>query len=115
MVDQEVPVCTHNQRGYCKYGNQCHKPHNNELCKETLCRDRGCRKRHPKSCKNFAFDNTCRHKENCAYSHKKNENQTRMQNLEEEVKIFKKEIEKLVRNSEDMAEKLKIAKSMTMR
>ena len=111
MADQEVPVCTHHQRGYCKYGTQCHKPHNNEICKEKLCRDRGCRKRHPKTCKKYYFDNNCKHGENCAYSHRKGEQDTNIQHLEDEVKFLKSEIEKLVKNSEEMAEKLKIVQS----
>ena len=108
---QEVPFWTHQQRGYCKYGTQCHKPHNNEMCKDKNCRDRRCRKRHPKTCKNYYLDNNCKHSENCAYSHRKGEQQTNIENLEDEVKFLKTEIEKLVKNFEEMAEKLNIFQS----
>ena len=33
-------VCKHHQTGYCKYGDQCHRPHNNNVCKEKVCTDR---------------------------------------------------------------------------
>ena len=30
----EQPVCKHNQRGFCKFGEECTKYHENEICRD---------------------------------------------------------------------------------
>ena len=97
-------VCRHNQTGYCKFGHNCHKKHNNEVCKETLCQDRGCLKRHPRLCRYFSSNKVCKFKENCAYVH--HEKDIEIDNLENEFLTLKSEIEELKKHKQDMTEKL---------
>ena len=65
-----APVCVHNQRDHCKWGPTCHKHHINILCPSlSTCKDKLCKMRHPKTCKNMALDGFCRFGELCSYSH----------------------------------------------
>ena len=67
----EAPICAHNQRGHCKWGQTCHKHHINTLCPSlSTCKDKLCKMRHPKTCKNLALDGFCRFGELCSYSHR---------------------------------------------
>ena len=116
MADQNVmqeaaSVCKHHQSGYCKYGDQCHKPHNNEKCREKVCRERKCRKRPPKSCNFFARNNTCKYNEMCAYAHPDKESHTHIEDLEKEVRGLKLDIEKLSKHTAEMADELFIIQS----
>ena len=111
MLDQDVrvsPVCKHHQTGYCKYGNQCHKHHNDKICNDRVCRDQNCTARHPKTCKFFARKNQCKLNEKCAYSHHKVKDKKWIQNLENEIKILKEEIVKLSKHTQEMATKLEM-------
>ena len=65
-------ICKYNQNGFCKFGEDCQRNHNNQICENiSNCRDNECFKMHPKECKNFNIDGKCRHKERCAYQHVK--------------------------------------------
>ena len=66
-------LCKHNQIGFCKFGDKCHRAHNNETCPEAGCQEVNWEKRHPMMCKYFASNGRCRFKENCAYAHVKYE------------------------------------------
>lgn len=70
-------ICKFNQTGFCKFGTQCDKKHNNTICeKGNTCCEKLCSERHPKLCRNFSNTGICRHKENCAYEHPQ-ENKTK--------------------------------------
>ena len=49
----EVEVCTHHQRGYCKFQEECQKYHEHEICEVNSCFLKYCRRRYPKLCKYF--------------------------------------------------------------
>ena len=61
--------CFHNNVGYCKYRDHCQYQHFTEICQKTVCRDKTCKFRHPRSCK---FGEHCRflRKKCCLYRHK---------------------------------------------
>ena len=92
--------CSHNNRGFCKFGQECHYQHFHELCSKTICKDSECRFRHPKHCKNG--DNCKFYKQNiCAYRHNipkskevlENANLTnKIKAAEDELKMLKAEI-----------------------
>ena len=112
MSEQEVrvggiPLCRHNQTGFCKFGDQCFKDHINEICKEKLCKNNNCTKRHPRVCKYFASNNRCKFEESCAYIHHKRENMEQIDLLEREVNYLKSEIIKLTKQTEEMVQKVK--------
>ena len=99
MMDEHVrqgesQVCKHHQTGYCRYGNQCKKHHNNNLCKEKVCRDSECKERHPKSCRYLKDHGRCIFT-NCAYAHKETENNNKVGGLEIELKNLKEELAEL--------------------
>ena len=62
-------ICKYNQTGFCKFREQCKKPHDNQACENTDCRKENCTRRHPKVCKHFDTKGKCRYKEGCAYQH----------------------------------------------
>ena len=95
IQQEEQPVCKHHQKGYFKHGNQCHQYHSNIICKINVCRDKNCKERHPKTCKYFSRNNTCKRGEWCAYAHNVNGHQTHIQYLEDEVKNLKEIVENL--------------------
>ena len=98
MFDEHViqvsPVCKHNQQGYCKFGSHCQMFHNNNVCKEIVCTDRNCTKRHPRSCKYLNLYGRCRFP-SCAYAHIKSNIQSEIEKLEKEVKDLKHEMAEL--------------------
>ena len=100
------PVCKHNQIGYCKYGNQCHKPHNNNICKERVCRNKNCRERHPRSCRYFNLNGWCKFKK-CSYAHKKLAINDKVETLEVEIDDLKKQVAELNNNVNEMMKRLK--------
>ena len=60
-------LCKHNQTGYCKFGHQFQKQHDNEICKSQSCSLKKCRKRHPAMCKYLNENGCCKFGEGCAY------------------------------------------------
>ena len=71
----EVAVCLYNQRGYCKFKQNCRKAHENKTCTEdSNCKQKDCPYRHPKLCRNFSEERYCRFGDDCAYKHKEEVN-----------------------------------------
>ena len=93
--------CYYHNRGYCKFGNQCHYQHYSESCPKTICLDKQCMFRHPKMCRNSI---NCKFfkRQTCMYRHHplnelkpKNVLSNNIKMLEEEVKRLEREIENL--------------------
>ena len=104
MAEQQMDLCKHNQTGFCKFQNKCQKRHENTVCENTEnCTEESCIKRHPKVCRNFNNNGTCRHKDQCAYKHIQHEKQTELneqikQGLlkhENDIKVLTEEVNKL--------------------
>ena len=106
MGHQQQSVCKHYQRGYCRKRSQCSQEHNNNICKERVCRNPRCRERHPKTCKYFLINGECPWKEECAYEHKKSDNNPKIDLLESEVIKLKHELKQLNSNMSEMMIKL---------
>ena len=88
-------ICSHFRYGYCKFQQHCQKQHFNVVCPDIPnCNNDLCFKRHPKACKNYAKYNKCRFQQ-CAYSHEKNEHQSKVEKLEKEVNELTLEVEEL--------------------
>ena len=51
--------------------------------------------RHPKACKNYFREGSCRFKEHCSYQHKKDLNQDILKQNDIEINAIKEEISKL--------------------
>ena len=88
--------CSHNNRGFCKFRQECRYQHFHELCSKTICKDRECRFRHPKNCKN---GDNCKFnkKKICAYRHnaQNSEEVLKNVNLIKKIKAAEDEIEML--------------------
>jgi hypothetical protein len=69
---EEIKKCRYFDKGYCKYENKCRYFHPLEICKSHLespkCMVKGCRSRHPKSCKWFKKEVGCK-RNNCEFLH----------------------------------------------
>ena len=72
--------CYHNNRGYCKFQEECRFQHFKEVCQKRLCKDIECEKRHPKPCRNGLY---CKFNKvnNCYFRH---EDSNEEQNIEKE-------------------------------
>ena len=106
--------CYYHNRGYCKFGAECHHQHYSESCPKTLCMDKQCCFRHPKMCRNSI---NCKFfkRQNCMYRHQPLNKDTpdnaltkNIKMLEDEVKILEREIKDLkldVKTKEEIIEK----------
>ena len=81
--------CQHFNSGYCKYQDKCLLLHPKEEC-DNKCKLINCMKRHIKPCR---YGTKCRHKERCAYKHKKEIN---TDPKTEEIVSLKKMLEELL-------------------
>ena len=97
-------MCKFNQEGFCRFGTNCLRRHENEICpNRSVCENPECSKRHPKSCKYFYQFGECKFREACAYSHKKEIKNNKVEELEREVAELKEDMRKL---KEDMMKKM---------
>ena len=92
--------CSHNNKGYCKFGNKCHFQHFHKLCSKPICKEKECPSRHPKLCKNrdeckFFKKNICAYRHENLHTkdiiHNKNINEE-INALEDDVKRLQQEI-----------------------
>ena len=89
-------ICKFNNSGFCKLGEQCPNVHVTELCSNNVtCKDKSCRKRHPRSCKFYSQNGTCKFENDCAYLHKTNESNKKIEKIEIEIRKLKEEIMKI--------------------
>ena len=66
--DDNKYQCYHNNKGFCKFRDQCHYQHYSEICQKSICRDKKCSFRHPKICRNGEKCKFLKLKK-CAYRH----------------------------------------------
>ena len=79
---------------------QCEKQHVNILCKNVdNCCEKGCVMRHPKPCRFFERNN-CKF-DDCAYSHRKDGRDLKIENLENQVTDLKSEVKELSKTSRE--------------
>ena len=89
-------VCKYNQSGHCKYKQECRNKHENQLGpEESYCKSKECSMRHPKACRKYFREESCRFGENCSYKHKKDLNQDILKQMTMKVLPSKKTLENL--------------------
>jgi hypothetical protein len=99
--------CYYNNRGYCKFRDECRYQHYTEVCSQSLCKERQCKFRHPRVCK---FGDNCHflRKKYCLYKHDSSKSDDQQKKevvfLKEEITKLKAEIQDL-RNVVEMKEK----------
>ena len=94
--DKNYFQCYYNNRGHCKYGENCHYHHYNKICQNSFCRDKECKNRHPKPCK---YGDTCKflNQDKCSFKHDhtKSKNKIEKENLGQKLKAFEEVINKI--------------------
>ena len=115
--DRNIFQCYYNNVGFCKFSDQCRYQHFKDVCSKSVCKDRECKFRHPKSCK---FGENCKFfkLKCCFYSHKHSmvaiSNKERdlinakAENLEKAVQELQIEISDLKKAITDKEQKLKV-------
>ena len=63
-------VCRFFKYGYCYFHEMCRFEHVNDLCQNSECEVRTCRKRNPKTCIFFKESGYCKFGSSCQYKHK---------------------------------------------
>ena len=67
----EGSICKFNQKGYCKFKQNCRNRPQNEICQhEDTCRSTESPYRHPTGCRNYFREGLCRFGDGFAYRHK---------------------------------------------
>ena len=101
ITANHVSVCKYNKFGYCKFWEGCKRIHVTEICENgaSCTKIRSCHKRHPKVCKLYELENSCRFGSACSYLHlssnKLSETNQRLQYLENCLKDMTSKIESL--------------------
>ena len=90
-------MCIHDKFGFCKFKSACERKHFDQKCEDlSSCRNiRNCMKRHPKTCKRFAFQDDCRFGSLCAYNHKEIIYNTEESEMKEKVKLLEAVVQKM--------------------
>lgn len=88
--------CHFNNRGYCRYRDQCHFQHFSEICPKRVCRIKECEFRHPKPCRN---KEKCKFFKlaKCVYKHEDDtkDDKAGQEGIRNKLKEYEIEVEKL--------------------
>ena len=110
----ESSTCQYFQTGFCKFRENCRNIHEHTICKEQHdFKAVGCSFRHPKVCRSFKNDGSCKFKDECAYNHKRNkddksmtEDDLKVSTLHQEVAHLKAKISQLENNIEFLQQEI---------
>ena len=96
----EDEVCIFDKFGFCRFKSTCKRKHFNQKCEDlSSCKNiKSCMKRHPKTCKRFAFQDVCRFGSTCAYNHKEKTSNTEDSEMKEKVKLLEAVVQKMFLN-----------------
>ena len=103
LTNRNLFQCYYNNVGYCKYREHCRYQHFNDSCQKSVCRDKKCKFRHPKTCKHGDeckfFKRKC-----CVYSHRNDDRL--IEDLKKEINNLKTEIRNLAEANNQKQEEL---------
>ena len=107
FLNKNLLQCYHNNRGYCSFGDKCRYKHNKEICSKTICREPSCSKRHPVICK---YRDQCRFfkMNTCAFKHTKIAKKVENEDQENNMEMYKFEIENLKHEITALKDDIKI-------
>ena len=90
---EDGSICQYYQTGFCKFRKICRNRHEHTICKEQHdFKAVGCSFRHPKLCRSFKNEGSCKFKEDCAYNHISNKGDKSMTKHDLEVTIIHQEL-----------------------
>ena len=114
--------CSHHNKGYCKFRDQCRYPHFFTICSKSVCRDINCQNRHPRICR---YGEACKFEvlKACAYKlsetvleRKEEKDNLEIESLKKENEILRgliSELKNKVRKKEEkLEEKFKYISKM---
>ena len=108
----ESQICQYNQTGFCKFREHCRKRHENIICQENHdYKSHGCTLRHPKKCRSYEREGTCRFKE-CAYTHQENQGDARNQRHNQDILNIQVEMNQMKNMILQIENKIEILKNM---
>ena len=91
--------CKYFNTGFCKFKSECKFQHTETVCLQNNCKDKKCPHRHPEPCR---FGEFCRRRTSCYYKHQEN----KYEQILEDCKLLKSEINQLISNLEETKTKL---------
>ena len=112
---------------YCKFNQHCRNRYENQLCKEEdTCNTNGCIFRHPKVCRNFKEETSCRFGDDCAYKHKETNScppikeeikmhADKMKAIQDEVSVLKATISRMGKNINDINQEIEIGQKQRLK
>ena len=106
-------VCQYFQCGYCKFGDKCRKHHVKEICNTDGCLDKSCTKRHPKLCKFFLIQQSCKFGKHCSYKHDKTSNTNDTSEFINKIVLLEGAIEMMQEKINDLTEEVDTIKRNT--
>ena len=107
----EQVLCKYFQCGFCKFGNMCRKQHIKEICPIQNCISQTCLKRHPKVCKYFLTQNSCKFGERCSYKDEVHSNQNEILELKEKIAVLEGSFELLDAKLSELTKELALSTS----
>ena len=109
--------CYYNNVGYCKFRDQCRYRHYSKVCSRSVCKEKECKFRHPKSCKFGSECHFLREKRCGVYNHKfsesnekafHNESETELINEVTQLKVEIEELRKSVELKEQQLNEINV-------
>ena len=89
-----MSVCHFNKFGFCKFGKQCFRKHEDTICENVPCNVLDCSLRHPKKCMFFLDYHYCKFGNFCKFLHEANKNEKAIEAIEKQLKDVKKELDR---------------------
>ena len=107
FFNRNIFQCYHNNRGYCSFGDKCRYQHFEEICGQTMCREKYCKKRHPVICR---YQEHCKFfkMNTCAFKHTPILNKVKSEDFENKIELSNVEIKNLRREILDLKDCIKI-------
>ena len=99
-------VCKYFQCGFCKFGENCRKQHVKEVCPIQSCAVSSCTKRHPKVCRYFLVQKSCKFGDHCSYKHISNSNQNNIDELKEKIVFLEDSIQSMAVKIHELTEEV---------
>ena len=87
-------VCHFNKYGFCRFGRNCFRYHEDKICENESCKVFECKLRHPRKCRYFENYFYCKFGTFCKFSHGKINEGKSIKLLEKEIEGVKKDIQK---------------------
>ena len=117
---EKAVVCKYNKFGYCKFRDSCKRLHLKETCENgaSCASITSCQKRHPRVCKIYEIEQSCRFGSKCSYFHSNSTKQketdqrlkfleNRLDDMSSKIESLEGELEKIRANGNDGENKVK--------